>query len=589
MLRTHTCGELTPAAAGTVVTLAGWVNRRRDLGGLTFIDLRDRYGITQIVAKAGDPAHDALGAVRSEWVIRVTGTVRERSKETVNTKLPTGAIEVAASAVEVINEAKTPPFYVNEETPVDENLRWKFRYIDLRREGPKELMRLRHEVVAFIRQHLMALGFWEIETPTMIRSDPTGARDFIVPSRYYPGKFWALPQSPQQFKQILMVGGMDKYFQIAHCYRDEDPRADRVYEHTQLDLEMAFVEREDVMSTLETLYTEIFAKFGRKPLAQTPVPRMTYAEAIRRFGIDRPDMRFALELIDLTDGLRGTAFNAFRSVIDAGGSVRGLVLPGKADASRKDIDAWQAVAKTKGAKGVATFAIAGSEVRSPVAKFLTPDELVTLRSASGAKDGDLLLAVADTHHVASTSLGVVRERLGPELGLADTTKHYAVWITEFPLVDRTPEGGWTFAHNPFCAPLSEGDLGLLDTDPEKARSMQYDFAIDGKEIFGGSVRIHRRAVQERVFLQMGVSKEEAATRFGALLDALEYGAPPSGGVGAGIDRLVMTLAGTENVREVQSFPKTQTGYDPLLESPAEVDPKLLEELGLRVVVKPPKA
>ena len=589
MLRTHTCGELTPAAAGTVVTLAGWVNRRRDLGGLTFIDLRDRYGITQIVAKAGDPAHDALGAVRSEWVIRVTGTVRERSKETVNTKLPTGAIEVAASAVEVINEAKTPPFYVNEETPVDENLRWKFRYIDLRREGPKELMRLRHEVVAFIRQHLMALGFWEIETPTMIRSDPTGARDFIVPSRYYPGKFWALPQSPQQFKQILMVGGMDKYFQIAHCYRDEDPRADRVYEHTQLDLEMAFVEREDVMSTLETLYTEIFAKFGRKPLAQTPVPRMTYAEAIRRFGIDRPDMRFALELVDLTDGLRGTAFNAFRSVIDAGGSVRGLVLPGKADASRKDIDAWQAVAKTKGAKGLATFAIAGSEVRSPVAKFLTPDELVTLRSASGAKDGDLLLAVADTHHVASTSLGVVRERLGPELGLADTTKHYAVWITEFPLVDRTPEGGWTFAHNPFCAPLSEEDLGLLDTDPEKARSMQYDFAIDGKEIFGGSVRIHRRAVQERVFLQMGVSKEEAATRFGALLDALEYGAPPSGGVGAGIDRLVMTLAGTENVREVQSFPKTQTGYDPLLESPAEVDPKLLEELGLRVVVKPPKA
>ena len=589
MLRTHTCGELTPAAAGTVVTLAGWVNRRRDLGGLTFIDLRDRYGITQIVAKAGDPAHDALGAVRSEWVIRVTGTVRERSKETVNTKLPTGAIEVAASAVEVINEAKTPPFYVNEETPVDENLRWKFRYIDLRREGPKELMRLRHEVVAFIRQHLMALGFWEIETPTMIRSDPTGARDFIVPSRYYPGKFWALPQSPQQFKQILMVGGMDKYFQIAHCYRDEDPRADRVYEHTQLDLEMAFVEREDVMSTLETLYTEIFAKFGRKPLAQTPVPRMTYAEAIRRFGIDRPDMRFALELVDLTDGLRGTAFNAFRSVIEAGGSVRGLVLPGKADASRKDIDAWQAVAKTKGAKGLATFAIAGSEVRSPVAKFLTPDELVTLRSASGAKDGDLLLAVADTHHVASTSLGVVRERLGPELGLADTTKHYAVWITEFPLVDRTPEGGWTFAHNPFCAPLSEEDLGLLDTDPEKARSMQYDFAIDGKEIFGGSVRIHRRAVQERVFLQMGVSKEEAATRFGALLDALEYGAPPSGGVGAGIDRLVMTLAGTENVREVQSFPKTQTGYDPLLESPAEVDPKLLEELGLRVVVKPPKA
>jgi len=589
MLRTHTCGELTPAAAGKTVTLAGWVNRRRDLGGLTFIDLRDRYGITQIVAKAGDPAHDALGDVRSEWVIRVSGTVRERSAETVNPKLPTGGIEIAAAAVEVLNEAKTPPFYVNEETPVDENLRWKYRYIDLRREGPKELMRLRHEVVAFIRQHLTSRGFWEIETPTMIRSDPTGARDFIVPSRYYPGKFWALPQSPQQFKQILMVGGMDKYFQIAHCYRDEDPRADRVYEHTQLDLEMSFVEREDVMSTLETLYTEIFLAFGRKPLAQTPVPRITYQDAIRRYGSDRPDLRFGLELVDLTDALRATGFNAFRSVIDSGGAVRGLVVPGKADATRKEIDGWQALAKTKGAKGLASFAFAGTEVRSPVAKFLTPAELVALRAASNAKDGDLLLAVADSHHTASLSLGVLRERLGPELGLADTTKHYAVWVTEFPLVERTPEGGWTFAHNPFCAPLTDHDLELLDSDPAAARSMQYDFAIDGKEVFGGSVRIYQRAVQERVFAQMGVSKEEAATRFGALLDALEYGAPPSGGVGAGIDRLCMTLAGTENIREVQSFPKTQTGFDPLLDSPAEVDPKLLDELGLRVVVRPPKA
>ena len=588
MLRTHTCGELLPAAAGKTVTLAGWVHRRRDLGGLTFIDLRDRYGITQIVAKSGEPAHDALGAVRSEWVIRVTGTVRERSKETLNPKLPTGGIEVAATAIEVLNEAKTPPFYVNEETPVEETLRWKYRYIDLRREGPKELMRLRHEVVAFIRRHLIERGFWEIETPTMIRSDPTGARDFVVPSRYYPGKFWALPQSPQQFKQILMVAGIDKYFQIAHCYRDEDPRADRVYEHTQLDLEMSFVEREDVMSTMEALYTDIFKTFGRKPLAQTPVPRMTYAEAIRRYGSDRPDVRFGMELVDLTDALRATGFNAFRSVIDAGGAVRGFVLPGKAEASRKEIDGWQAIAKTKGAKGLATFAFAGTETRSPVAKFLTPSELAALRAASDAKDGDLLLAVADTHHTASVSLGVVRERLGPELGLADRTKHYAMWITDFPLVERTPEGGWTFTHNPFCAPLTKTDLQLLDTEPEKSNSMQYDFTVDGKEIFGGSVRIHQRAVQERVFRQMGVSKEEAATRFGALLDALEYGAPPSGGVGAGIDRLCMILAGTENIREFQSFPKTQTGYDPLLDAPAEIDAKLLEELGLRVVAKPPK-
>ncbi|HAF10053.1 MAG TPA: aspartate--tRNA ligase [Chloroflexi bacterium] len=589
MHRTHTCGQLTAAAAGTDVTLAGWVHRRRDLGGLTFIDLRDRYGITQIVAKSGEPGHDALGAVRNEWVIKVTGTVRERSRETANLKLATGGIEVAAKTVEVLNEAKTPPFYVNEETPVEETLRWKYRYIDLRREGPRELMRLRHEVVAYIRAYLTDRDFWEIETPTMIRSDPTGARDFIVPSRYYPGKFWALPQSPQQLKQILMVGGIDKYFQIAHCYRDEDPRADRVYEHTQLDFEMSFVDQEDVMSTLEALYTEIFRQFGRKPLARTPVPRVTYEEAMRRYGIDRPDLRFEIELVDLTDALRATAFIAFRSVIDSGGVVRGLIVPGQAAATRKDVDGWQALAKTKGAKGLASFAFAGTEVRSPVAKFLTPAELESLRIASKAKDGDLLLAVADTHHVASASLGVVRERLGPELGLADTTKHYAVWITEFPLIERTPEGGWTFAHNPFCAPLTPHDLELLDSDPAAARSKQYDFVIDGKEIFGGSVRIHQRAVQERVFAQMGVSKDEAQTRFGALLDALEYGAPPSGGVGAGIDRLVMTLAGTENVREVQAFPKTQTGYDPLLDAPADVDPKLLEELGLRVVAKAPKA
>jgi aspartyl-tRNA synthetase len=588
MLRTHTCGELTPAAAGKHVTLAGWVHRRRDLGGLTFIDLRDRWGITQIVAKSGDPVHDALGDVRNEWVLQVKGTVRERSAETVNAKLATGGIEVAAETVTVLNQAKTPPFYVNEETPVEETLRWKYRYVDLRREGPKQLMRLRHEVVAFIRRYLTERDFWEIETPTLIRSDPTGARDFVVPSRYYPGRFWALPQSPQQYKQILMVAGIDKYFQIAHCYRDEDPRADRVYEHTQLDFEMSFVDREDVMSTLEALYTEIFKTFGRKPLARTPVPRMTYEEALRRYGIDRPDLRFAMELVDLTDALRATGFNAFRSVIDAGGAVRGLVVPGKADASRKDIDGWQAIAKTKGAKGLASFAFAGAEVRSPVAKFLTPAELDGIRAASKAADGDLLLAVADTHLVASLSLGVVRERLGTELGLADTTKHHAMWITDFPLVERTPEGGWTFTHNPFCAPLTDHDLELLDSEPEKALSKQYDFTVDGKEIFGGSIRIHQRAVQERVFQQMGVTKEDAATRFGALLDALEYGAPPSGGVGAGIDRLCMTLAGTENIREVQSFPKTQTGYDPLLDSPAEIDPKLLDELGLRVVVKAPK-
>ena len=588
MLRTKTLGELRAADAGSTVTLAGWVHTRRDHGNVTFIDLRDRYGLTQIVAHATEQAaaHAALKDVRNEWVLQVKGTVRARREGTKNPKLATGDIEVAADQVIVINESKTPPFYVNEETAVEENLRWKYRYVDLRREGPRELMRLRHEVVAFIRQHLTGRGFWEIETPTMIRSDPTGARDFVVPSRYYPGKFWALPQSPQQMKQILMVGGMDRYFQIAHCYRDEDPRADRVVEHTQLDFEMSFVEPEDVMRELEGLYTDIFKKFARKPLAVTPVPRLTYAEVMRRYGIDRPDLRFGMELCDLTDAVRKTAFNAFRAAIDTGGAVRGLVVSGQADATRNQIDAWNAHARTKGAKGMASFGFAGTEVRSPVAKFFTDDEKAALRAAAKATDGDLLLVVADTYDVASESLGVVRERLGAELGLADTSKHQAVWITHFPLLKRTPEGGWTFSHNPFCAPLTDADLALLETDPGKAVSKQYDFVVDGKEIFGGSVRIYQRSVQERVFALMGVGREEAQRRFGALLDALEYGAPPSGGVGAGIDRLIMSLAGTENIREVQSFPKTQTGYDPLLDAPAEITDEQLKELGLRLIAPP---
>ena len=588
MLRTHTCGELSAAEAGETVTLAGWVHRRRDLGGLTFIDLRDRYGLTQIVAKAGEAAHDALGGVRSEWVIKVAGTVRKRSKETVNPKLATGAIEVAATTVEVLNEAKTPPFYVNEETPVDESLRWKHRYVDLRRERSRELMRLRSDVTNFIRSFFVQRGHWEIETTMMIRSDPTGARDFVVPSRYYPGKFWALPQSPQQLKQILMVGGIDKYVQIARCFRDEDPRADRVYELTQLDVEMSFVEPNDVMSLAEECYTEVFRRFGRKPVALTPWPRMTYKEAIRRFGIDRPDTRFAMELVDLTDAFRTTGFKAFGDAIVAGGAVRGMVVAGKADASRKDIDGWQAIAKTKGAKGLATFAFAGTEVRSPVAKFLTTDELAAIGGLSGAKEGDLVVAVADGYEVASESLGALRNHLGEALGLIDASKHHALWVVEFPLVKRTPEGGWTFSHNPFCGPLTPHDLELLDTEPQKARSKQYDLVVDGRELGGGSVRIHQRAVQERIFEMMGTSKEEAALRFGALLDALEYGAPPHGGIATGMDRTIMTLAGTENIREVIAFPKTQTGYDPMLETPAPLDAGLLEELGLRVVGKPPQ-
>ncbi len=590
MLRTKTCGDLRAADAGSTVTLAGWVHTRRDHGPVTFIDLRDRYGITQVVTHQSEhpSAHTALKDVRNEWVVQVAGTVRPRPEGTRNPRLATGDVEVLATAITVLNESKTPPFYVNEETAVDENLRWKYRYVDLRRERSRELMRLRHEVVAFIRSFMGERGFWEIETTNLIRSDPTGARDLVVPSRYYPGSFWALPQSPQQLKQILMVGGIDKYFQIARCYRDEDPRADRTLEHSQLDVEMSFVEPADVMGLAEELYTTIFAKFARKPLKQVPWPRLTYEEAMRRFGSDRPDLRFGLELGDASDVFRASGFNAFRDAVGAGGAVRLMTVPGKADASRKDIDGWTALAKRKGAKGLATFAFKGSDTVSAVAKFLSPGELDALRRSAAAKDGDLVLAVADAYHVASESLGAVREHLGAALGLADTSAHYALWVHEFPLVQRTPEGGWTFAHNPFCGPLTPHDVELLDTEPEKARSKQYDLVVDGRELGGGSVRIHQRSVQERVFRQMGISKEEAQRRFGALLDALEYGAPPHGGIAPGIDRLVMTLAGTENIREVQAFPKTQTGYDPLLEAPAPADDALLAELGLRVIPPPDK-
>src|SRR5213594_2085921 len=539
VLRTHTCGEARASLAGKEVTLAGWVHTRRDQGGLTFIDLRDRYGITQVVGNANQnpAAHAALGKVRNEWVLRVRGTVRSRPEGTRNAKLPTGDVEVVATEVEVLNESKTPPFYVNEETEVEETLRWKHRYVDLRRERSRELMRLRHEVVDFIRYFMVDRGFWEVETTDLIRSDPTGARDLVVPSRYYPGKFWALPQAPQMLKQILMVGGLDRYFQLARCFRDEDPRADRTLEHTQLDIEMSFVEKQDVMALAEELYTAIFKKFARKPLKQVPWPRMTYEEAMRRFG---------MELIDLSDLFRSSGFKVFRETIEQKGLVRGMVVPGKATATRKEIDDLTAIAKRKGAKGLAQFALAGETIESQVAKFLSPEEL------------------------------------------AGTSAHYALWVHEFPLVQRTPEGGWTFAHNPFCGPLTPHDLELLDTEPEKAKSKQYDLTMDGRELGGGSIRNHTRAAQERIFAQMGVSKEEAQERFGALLDALDYGAPPHGGIAPGVDRLCMTLAGTENIREVQAFPKTQTGYDPLLDAPAAADAKLLDELGLRVVAQPEK-
>ncbi len=588
MLRSKTLGELRAADAGSTVTLAGWVHTRRDHGNVTFIDLRDRYGLTQIVAHATEQAaaHAALKDARNEWVLQVKGSVRARKEGTKNPKLATGDIEVVATEVVVLNESKTPPFYVNEETPVEETLRWKYRYVDLRRERSKDLMRLRHEVTNFIRNFFVERGFWEIETTMMIRSDPTGARDFVVPSRYYPGKFWALPQSPQMLKQILMVGGIDKYVQIARCFRDEDPRADRIYELTQLDVEMTFAEPNDIMDILEACYTAVFEKFAKKPLHQKPWPRMTYEEAMRRFGSDRPDTRFGMELVDLTDAVRGTSFAVFKDVVASGGAVRAIVVRGKADASRKDVDGWTAIAKTRGAKGLVSFAFAGPEVRSPVRKFFSDDELADIRRSAGAKDGDLVLAVAAEYRVASRAIGEVRRHLGEALRLVDDSTHHMMWIHPFPMFERTPEGTWTFSHNPFAGPLDEENAKLLYGDPGKATSSQYDLVVDGNELGGGSIRIHNRPMQERVFEVLGISKEDAAVRFSALLDALEYGAPPEGGIATGMDRTVMILAGLPNARETIAFPKTQTGFDPLLDAPATLGDEELKELGLRVVAPP---
>ena len=587
MLRSKTCGELNKTDVGATVTLAGWVHRRRDHGSLIFLDVRDRYGITQCVVNAteNERAHRTASDVRNEFVVQVKGIVRERPSGTVNKNLPTGEIEVVIAEIAILNESKTPPFYVNEDSEVDELLRMKFRYVDLRRPSRQRFIEVRHEFVKYLRDFFSARGFWEVETTQLIRSDPTGARDFIVPSRYFPGKFWALPQSPQQLKQILMVGGIDRYFQIARIFRDEDPRADRIYEATQLDVEMSFPERDDVMAIGEEAYTGALERFGRKPVWRKPWPRMKYDDVMDRYGSDRPDLRFDLPLVDVTDTFRGTKFQAFRTGVDAG-AVKALLIKGQADVSRKGIDVMTELAKRRGGKGLVHIGLTAEGLRSPVAKFFSDDEQKDLVRRVGASLGDLILIVADAQaHTAARALGEVRDHLGTQLDLIDDTTYRCVWVTDFPVLDRTPEGGWTFAHNPFSGVL-ESDVHLLDTDPGAARSKQYDMVIDGREIGGGSIRIHKRALQEKIFALMGTPKEEAAQRFGALLDALEYGAPPHGGFATGIDRSVMLLTGTANIRDTIAFAKTQTGYDPLLDAPADVDPALLEQLRLRVL--PPK-
>ena len=594
MLKTHSCGELKKKDVGAEVTLAGWVDRRRDHGGLIFIDLRDREGLVQVVfnPEVSAPCHKIASEMRSEYVVRVSGKVAPRPKGTENPKLPTGEIEIIAHDVTILNPAKTPPFYINEEVEVEENLRLRYRYLDLRRGRMQKNLLLRHQVVKFMRDFLCARGFIEIETPILIKSTPEGARDYLVPSRVHPGKFYALPQSPQQLKQLLMVAGMEKYFQIAKCFRDEDTRADRQPEFTQLDLEMSFVEEEDILKLLEELFTSMVETIKPEMRIIKPFPRLSYAEAMERYGMDKPDLRFGLELKDLTDIAAKSSFAVFRSAIDQGGRVKGICAPGCGNYSRRQLDELNKFVQGLGAGGLVTIAL-GSEggkldgltmemVKSAAAKFLTLDQIKEMGRRLGASGGDLLLIVAGKPKLVAMALSGLRQEMGHRLKLAEPNLLSFAFIVDFPLLDKNEETGlWEPMHHPFTAPRDE-DIPLLDSAPEKVRGKHYDFVCNGYEIAGGSIRIHVSELQRKLFHLLGYSDDEVNERFGHMLEAFEYGAPPHGGVAPGIDRIVMLLAGEETIREVIAFPKNQSAMDLTFNAPSSVSEEQLKELHLRL-------
>jgi len=592
LLKNYSCGELNKKHIGAEVTLAGWVDRRRDHGGLIFIDLRDREGIVQVVfnPEVSEPCHRVGSELRSEYVVRVKGKVTPRPKGTENLKLASGEIEVIAQSAELLNPSKTPPFYINEETEVEESLRLRYRYLDLRRPRMKENLRLRHRVIKFIRDFLDGKGFIEVETPILIKSTPEGARDYLVPSRIHAGKFYALPQSPQQLKQLLMVAGLEKYFQIARCFRDEDTRADRQPEFTQLDLEMSFAQEEDVINLVEGLFTSLVETTKPERRLIKPFPRLSYAEAIERYGSDKPDMRFGLEIKDLTDIAAGSEFAIFQSVIAEGGRVKGIPAPGCAGYTRGQLDELNKLAKGLGAGGLVSISLdagAGSlsalgmkEVKSVAAKFLTLEQVREMARRLEADPGDLLLIIAGRPQVVSSALGALRQEIGLRLGLADPDLLAFAFITGFPLLGWNGKSGrWEAEHHPFTAPQDE-DIPLLDTAPEKVRGRHYDIICNGYEIGGGSIRIHASELQRKVFGLMGYSDDEASELFGHMLEAFDYGAPPHGGIAIGIDRLVMLLARETTIREVIAFPKTQEATDLTFRAPSPVSEAQLKELHL---------
>ncbi len=580
--RTHRCGELTKAQIGQAVVLNGWVQRRRDHGNLIFIDLRDRSGLSQVVLNAErDPsAHQVAHALRSEFVVGVEGVVAARPEESKNFELPTGEVEVLVDSIEILNEAKTPPFVIDDEADVTEAIRLKYRYLDLRRPRMRDLLTLRHTVVQQVRAFLNAEGFLEIETPMLTKSTPEGARDYLVPSRVNPGSFYALPQSPQLFKQILMVSGVDRYYQIARCFRDEDLRNDRQPEFTQIDVEMSFVEREQVMALMERMITLLFRETRGIELP-SPFPRLTYSEAMGQYGSDKPDRRFDMLLHDVSDFAARSEFKVFKDAVAKGGVVNALVVKGGAAIARSRIDTLGETAKTFGAKGLAWVKIVGEgQLESVIAKFLHAPSLFS--ALPDATNGDLVLFGADRSHVVHDVLGRLRLLLGEELNLIDKQGWQPLWVTDFPLLEFDQEQKRHIAlHHPFTAPADE-DIPFLDAEPLRVRAKAYDLVLNGSELGGGSIRIHRREVQNKVFDLLGISKDEAAAKFGFLLDALDYGAPPHGGIALGLDRLIMLLGGADSIRDVIPFPKTQKALDPMTEAPSSVDPVQLRELHIKL-------